>query len=507
MKYLDKFKILFALALTALLAFLAIYNQPYYPSTWFDEGLALQGAMNLALYGKYAMLSVEGFRVLDQPLVANGPGLVLPLSAVFSLFGIGLLQARFLSAVFFVACAWLFLRFTWRLYGVVPALLSLAVLLTIPLDGFIIYGRQALGNVPGLAYFFTGTLFFVKLCEKKSAGYAIVAGLSFGLALLTKGQYWLLIPVLGLVILADVCFYKQIGIRNGILLLATTLLCFMMWQIAQLVLVGADNYPAHLEAIRSSSKVTVFAFQAERYGQSFSYLLRSGFPIFILPGLLMAIWESRTRDWRGIVKFFLVVFVVVWLSWFVLASIGWQRYAFEAYAVGCVLSGYSILGLVNLFSIRGNQFSAPARFKILIRLSVGLLLAATIFFSALGFWMQMSLVFTYHNSSTFQMADYMKGNIPPNVTIESWEWEIDALAPSLTYHHPANVWVDRKTAETHFGSLPFGQYDPFEYQPAYLLDGPFSKFTNLYSAAIAAGCCTELYAVGEYTLYRVNHSQ
>lgn len=75
-------------AFFSLLA-LGIYNQPYYPVTWFDEGLALQGALNLVNHGQYAMRSVEGFRTLDQPLIANGPGLIVPMAVLFKVFGVG----------------------------------------------------------------------------------------------------------------------------------------------------------------------------------------------------------------------------------------------------------------------------------------------------------------------------------------------------------------------------------------------------------------------------------
>lgn len=493
--------------LTALAAgfflFLALYNQPYYPSTWFDEGLVLQGAMNIVAHGKYAMLSSEGFRVLDQPLIANGPGIVLPLSAAFSIFGTGLLQARLVASIFFLAAVWLFLRFTSRLYTPLASAVSLIVLLAVPVEGFIIYGRQALGNVPGLAFFFAGCLFFVSLCERKHIGYAFASGLLFGLALLTKGQYWLLIPVWGLVIIADAFYYKQLGLKNGIVIAGTIILCLGVWQFIQYILVGAENYGAHLEAISSSSKVTVFAFEPVRFLPSAWYLVRSGFLIFILPALLMAAWESRAHDRAGLVKFFLVVFVVVWVAWFLIASIGWNRYAFEAYAVGSVLSGYAILTIKDSASLLRNRFPILGRAFPLDRVLIGGYLAAVVLFAVSGLRIQLWNVLFYRDTSAFQFADHLASSVSRGEVIESWEWQIDALAPSLTYHHPTNDWVDKKTAEIHFGTTIAESYDPFEYEPVYLIDGPFSKFTNMYSAEILEGCCVEIFAAGDYTLYKV----
>lgn len=498
-----KKQILITIIGLGFVAFLALYNQPYYPSTWFDEGLVLQGAMNIVLHGKYAMSSVEGFRVLDQPLIANGPGIVLPISAMFSIFGVGLMQARILVAVYFVGAAWLYYRFASRLYGTIAGLISLVVLFTVPFEGYIIYGRQALGNVPALAYFFAGCLFFVTLCQRKSSSYAFAAGLFFGLALITKGQYWLLVPVFGLVILADWWYYKQLGLRNGIILLGMIVLCFAIWQAVQFILVGAENYPAHLDAIRSSSKVTVFAFQPIRYGQSLWHLIRSGFPIFILPGLLVGALESRVRDGMGLIKFFLVVFVCAWVAWYLFASIGWTRYIFEAYAVGSILTGHAFLRIKDSFPLLKDTFPKIARYRPLHRVAVALFLVTAFLYFAYGVQIQARNLLTYRDASALQFGDYLGSNIPPGAVIESWEWEIDALAPSLAYHHPTNDWVDRKTAEIHFGDVIAEDYDLFAFQPTYIIDGPFSKWTKLYSDAISAGCCEEVYSAGGYSLYRV----
>lgn len=501
-----KSKTFFAV-MAAFLAFLALYNQPYYPSTWFDEGLVLQGAMNLVKYGKYAMLSVEGFRILDQPLIANGPGIVLPLSAVFSLFGAGLLQARLLAAAFFLAAAGLFFRFSSRLYTPLAAGISLLILLSVPSEGFVVYGRQVLGNVPGLAYFFTGCLLFVRLCERKHVKFAFASGLCFGLALITKGQYWLIVPVWGLVILADLFYYKQMGLKSGMALLGTVILCLALWQLTQYFLVGTENYMAHLDAIRSSSKVTVFAFEPVRFLHGSWYLIRSGFPITIFPALLIGAWESRDRSPAGLTKFFLALFATIWVVWFLVASIGWNRYLFEAYVAGAVFSGYAILKIKDSAPFLRDRFPNLSRSIHLDRLAIGAYLTAVILFTAFGFISQVRNIVRDPDISAFRFADYLESTVSSGEVVESWEWQIDALAPSLTYHHPTNIWVDRKTAEIHFDTPVSESYDALEYNPSYLIDGPFSKFTEMYNADLLNGCCVEVFSSGEYTLYQVLSSR
>jgi hypothetical protein len=492
-----------ALCGIGLLIFLGVYRQPYFATPWFDEGLVLQGAINLVKYGQYAMRSVEGFRVLDQPLIANGPGIVLPVSTAFAFWGVGLLQARYVIVVYFVASAILFYWISSRLYNHGTAVLSILVLFAIPMDGFVMYGRQVLGNIPALAYFFVGCLFFIKLGDRKTISLALLSGLFLGLALLTKGQYWILVPVLGLVVLADWFYYKQIGLMNGIAIIAVICFCFVIWQIVQYFLVGAENYSQHLDAISASSKISVFAFRVIRIPGSIWYLIRSGFPFFILPGLIMVIWDCRHRDSLAVARFFLTVFVTGWTIWYVFASVGWSRYAFEAYSVGAIFSGVAILRAIRF--IRSAEFARlpGSNRESLIKASLILFLAVTLIWGAWGLIGQIKLVLFHNDPAPHLLADYLREHVPSDAVIESWEWEIDALAPELTYHHPTNEWVDRKTAELQFGDVLDEKYDPAAFLPDYLIDGPFSKSTGIYNDFLADNCCFPVIAIGNYTLYEV----
>lgn len=483
------------------LLFIGLYRQPYYPTSWFDEGLALQGAINLVRHGEYAMRSVEGFRVLDQPLIANGPGIVLPISLVFSIFGIGLFQARVLMALYFAVGSILFFLFTQRLYGKLPAFISLVVLFSIPLEGFIIYGRQALGNVPGFVYFLIGCLFFIKLVDGKALRHAILTGLFFGLALITKGQYILLFPTIGLLLVVDWWYYKHLGLKNTITLLGVVIACFAAWQVVQFFIVGAENYAQHLAAVSSSSKISVFAFELVRLPGSVWYLVRSGFLLFIAPALLFVAWNSRRRDGRSVLHFFLVSLVVVWVTWYTVASVGWNRYAFEAYAIGSVFVGYAVMEAV--YFIRSSHPTLGVQKKLLINGALILFLVVLAWFGGKTLNRQVDLMLHHDDPSPQILANYLEEHVPQSAVIESWEWEIDALANMHTFHHPTNDWVDRKTGETHFGDVITQTYDPFAYNPAYILTGPFSEFTKMYISTIESGCCVEVFTSGGYTLYEV----
>lgn len=485
-----------------VLLFLGLFHQPYYPTTWFDEGLVLQGAINLVQHGEYAMRSVEGFRVLDQPLTANGPGVVLPITAVFAVFGIGLLQARILMGLYFVLAAILFYKVTASLFGKTAALASVLALLAVPDEGILLFGRQSLGNVPALVYFLAGCYFLILLVERKNIRFAIITGLFWGLTLVTKSQYWILLPVIGVVGLLDLLHFKQIGPKSGLIVIALTVGAFALWQFVQYLLIGPEKYTQYFESVHSSAKETVFAFRTVRIPGNIWYLVRSGFALFVFPGLLIAGCNIIRRHSYSVVQAFLILFVVAWSAWYVFVSVGWHRYAFEPYSIGLIFCGFVYLKAFQLAVLfkkePGRSWRDYSREFVL----VSLLLLSTLW----GLWVglgQVKRIVLVPEPYPQQFADYLHANIQPDEVIESWEWEIDALTPDLIYHHPTNDLVDRKTAELQFGGEFNEKYDFYVFNPSYLIDGPFSKWTGMYVETLANGCCERMTEIGDYTLYKV----
>lgn len=115
----------------------ASFKQPYWPATWIDEGFVMAGAKALVVDGQYAMRSAEEWRTLDQPLIANGPGVVLPVALSMRLFGVGLWQARVPAALFMVAFGLLVYLVACKLSGPAGGLAALAIALAMPHEGFL----------------------------------------------------------------------------------------------------------------------------------------------------------------------------------------------------------------------------------------------------------------------------------------------------------------------------------------------------------------------------------
>lgn len=493
-----------SIAAVIALAFLATWNQPAYPATWQDEGFTLQGAMNLTRYGQYAMESSEGFRVLDQPLIANGPGVVLPIAAAFSIFGVGLLQARLVMAVFLVVTVMVFFLLVKRLYTLPVAIVATIIALAWPDEGLLLYGRHALGLVPALLYFLLGYLSWLVALERRSRSAAIASGLLFGLACITKGQYLLLVPAFLAFFVLDRLYYRQVGLSTTGLAVGALAVSLVVWQGVQFALVGASGYAAHVDAIRSSTAVTVLALRPRRVPGSLWYLLRSGGYLYIVPGLLYVAWLARRRTLASSRILLLLLVTIIWLGWYAFASVGWPRYAFEPLLFSASFSAKLLVDGVSYLASAGGRVTADRRIADALRVSAALFALALLVGTTLGLIGQVNRVMAHQDMAAERFARAISGVVPATATVESWEWELDVWA-DLNYHHPTNVWVDELTRVTQFRETSrLAPYDPTPFSPQYLIDGPFSKWTQLYANYLAAGCCRLVLREGPYDLYHVD---
>ena len=87
--------------------------------------------------------------------------------------------------------------------------------------------------------------------------------------------------------------------------------------------------------------------------------------------------------------------------------------------------------------------------------------------------------------------------------IESYEYELDILT-NHTYHHPPEPLVTLATKYVYAGEpYPAEFYDFQAFRPAYIIIGPFAKWTGIYPSKFLREKCTLLVSAGEYDLYRV----
>ena len=492
---------IFLWAAFGLLAVLSAHNLSAYPQTWIDEGFVEQGAINLANHGQYAMYSTEGFRVLDQPLIANGPGVVLPIALMYRLFGVGLLQARLVILGYMLVCVVLFFLLARRIFGQTAALVSTLLVLAVPGEGILYYGRQVLGNIPALCYFFAGYSLYVLFLERKSKGYALAAGLLFGLAMVTKGQYYPIIPALLAVAGLSFVLYRQPQPARMLWVLVPAILTLGGWYLAQVLILGWEGYLAQAAAIRSSSAVTILVFNPQNIQSSVLTLIRSGTIFFTVPGWLYAARKCWRRE-AGSERLLLpLALIPIWTVWFVFLSIGWPRYLLDASILSIFLSGDWLIALLR-WSLGRMRLASPPGRKALP--AAGLVFSALlVLFAAFRFSDLVVSIAAAPNPSAQIFTQTLAAQIPSGEMVESWEWQLDPLSPGIRFHHPPNAVVDAETALLFLGSQQAIAYNPLAARPAFLINGPFSKGTGIYRLALQHGCCELVSSTGPYDLYRV----
>jgi hypothetical protein len=219
-------------------------------------------------------------------------------------------------------------------------------------------------------------------------------------------------------------------------------------------------------------------------------------------GISASVIYGVRRHAYSVVHAFLVLLVAVWTIWYVFVSVGWHRYAFEPYSIGLIFFGlFYVKAFEFVFTAKDNTKRpwsiAVQKFMVSFPLVLTLIWGIR---SGLG---QFSRIMFPPEPDAQKFAGYLRNNLPSDVVVESWEWELDVLTPDIAYHHPANDWVDRKTAEVQFGEMSEEKYDIFLSSPTYLIDGPFSNLTGMYKEAISGGCCVPVVNMGQYTLYEI----
>jgi Dolichyl-phosphate-mannose-protein mannosyltransferase len=169
------------------------------PPTWFDEGVIVQVAINNSLHDK-DVIQVAPNIYETATYVTSGFTFLEPISWSFSVFGIGLLQARVVMVVFIMLTVATFFTFVYFLFGRLAALASLALLITFPpLYG---QGKNVLGEVPGLFYMVGFLLAFYRLEQNKYEGarWYVAAAVAAGLCVATKPIFILLLPAVAVAI-------------------------------------------------------------------------------------------------------------------------------------------------------------------------------------------------------------------------------------------------------------------------------------------------------------------
>ena len=479
-----------ALALAFLVALLALINLPYAPPTWFDEGSHLHVPETLVRYGVYADISSEGFRYFG-PTIGVGPTVMLPVAAAFKLGGVGLIQARLVIVAYMALALVALYVLARRLYGWQVAVLALLLALasrTLRFDGLIEYGRQVLGEAPGIAFLLLGLLGYGAAILKPATARrsSLLAGLAFGLALVTKNQFVLIVlPSLALLALLDWIYYQA---GNWWLRLAPPVIaaaCFGIWTLVMLTFFGPDGFAANLAKTRQAAGGAIFVFDSEASLRAARYLIQV-YGGLLLPGLAYGLWRARARSPWALAHLAPILMAVLWIAWFMI-SLGWPRYAFPAVILGSL--PVALLAHDIFQALRNRRRAALAW--------LGAAYLALVILAPLALTTRVVLSPRY---AAHEMAAYLDRNVPVSAIIETWEPEMGVLTDH-TYHYVPTELLDPAVRRVWLGGPPV-QYDGLEARPPYVLLGPFSAYTRIYPDDVLERDYQVIFTAEPYALLR-----
>ena len=201
-----------------------------FPAAWADDGLFMLVAKNVA-EGRGYGLEILG-RAWEYPyFLGVGPTLILPSAVLIHLFGFYIAVARIAMVGYLFLSSMTILVFSKILLGRSSALLSLLLLITF--SGFVNTGKPMMGEVPGFFFLMLGLLLWMK--QKP----AWTVGLCFGLAIVTKMSYGLILPALVATLTYQLLRRlnpkatppSREGPGEGVVVLMTTMLITLTWKL------------------------------------------------------------------------------------------------------------------------------------------------------------------------------------------------------------------------------------------------------------------------------------
>ncbi len=412
------------LALVVLTLLCGGFNLAYSPGISVDEGWVLQAPHNLLQYGIYGTWPLDGPLPFD-PDITTGPAVLLPITALFAVFGEGVLQARLVTVAYSVLAVLAFYAAALRTVDRRVALLA-AALLSLSLYPL---NRSSLGEVPGLFWLLTGAIVWLDAYRDDAHLRYLAAGLCFGLAALCKLA---LAPIAAGAVIACWLFSALLsGQRRSLAAVTRPLLTIAgvlaLWYGFQGLVVGFDGLFNRLGALAG--------YQPQNLSPSAPRALKNAVVLLItvpfaaLPwwvaGLVLAPWRLRLRLLRDPEYCFWVVLLAA-CGGFYIVSIGWPRYAFWAMAVGMMGVAWVLepfAGLVRPSEQRDRR-----------RSNLGLGLAGLVLLSApaLAVWDDVSP----RDDTGERTANYLLANAAATDRVGTTEWELDFLTGRRLRHPP-----------------------------------------------------------------------
>jgi len=498
-------RIAYLAGIVLFILFLAFHNLGNYPATWFDEGSHLHVPKTLLRFGVYADFSSEGFRYYG-PTIGVGPTVLLPIAGVLHLLGMGLWQARLVNVIYLLAALAVFWQLAMLLGNRRFAWIAFFLFLSSRSVNLFEIGRQVLGEVPGLFFLLWALALWFAAWERAGWLRLILVGILLGLATVTKYQFFLfVVPTLGIGWLANWFYYRVTPHRTFVVPTATALVAFGAWQALMLFYLGPANVRENVSLLRESVQGAALILSPALAASNVETLQdRVVYLGSMIPALLFGLLWSLRRDRDGQQWSLLWLLVALNLLWYVIASIGWIRYAFLGFSIGSLFVARFFAELTDGFRLNPGVFSAIYQRKPSLDVR-GVLSWALVAWLAVIIAAPLAkttaLVILTRENPAVEMADLMNQNVAMDALVETWAQEMGFLTDH-NYHFPPPATLAKAANFIYLAGPPLSVFYQVQENPPpdYILVNEFSAWVNLYPYEMLS---TEYELVGERGLYQL----
>lgn len=484
--------------LVILTIFLAFYNLAGYPAfTALDEGFRLYFIRDVVQHRRWAILTQEGFQAYWRD--STGPVVLLPIMALFQLFGPSLLLARSVMAVLLLISAGAVYLYTNYWYSHRVALLATLLFLIGGPEWLnsVTMGRWVYGEVPALGFFLLGCWQWSQALAGRRGALALASG-AFALAVLAKDLIAPMI-IMALLVLYGASAVRAVDRLSFRYILWPSLACLVAciawsWFQSYASSVSAMVVGSHNDIVQLSlSRIVVLSLHSCMQNLKF---LRDNDVLLLLLCVVYMAFLRQPSDKPG--RLIVPVFVLVWTFWYVFFSIGWPRYAYPIWALSSMLLAVALADLWKWIKrlMEAQYFIHQAASIMFITLLFGFIIM----------WPLQNTIrrlFEPADDAARIMALYIDTYIPPNDRIVSGQWEVHFYGKHLFVPIPDEYYNAKIAAQTHRSFQVSHFRTMHDLNAMYILDGSENRATEMVSPVELMRNYDIVFAAGEYCLYRL----
>jgi len=222
-----------------------------------------------------------------------------------------------------------------------------------------------------------------------------------------------------------------------------------------------------------------------------------------VPVLFYGFLTALPRDQEGQQWGIVFMLAAANLGWYVVASIGWWRYAFFGLAISSLFVARFFRDFTGGFRLGGTARPEGAKrepFAALRWAVMAWLVAMLVIPLAETIWETLSPDFNAPEA----MAAYLEEHVPHDALIETWEPEMGFLT-NHNYHLPPAMLLLDAVQQVHLGGASIAESYQFVQSelPEYVLLGDFGRLVELYPADLLAARYRSVTRIGGYELFEV----